>query len=327
MKVALTEAVDAAGMAILRDAGFELLVGRGGDQSPDEVRALCAEASAVLVRQKLPDDLPTTCPRLLVCARPGVGVDMIPVEACTAAGVLVTNVPGANANAVAEFVFAQILAAMRRIGEMHAALLTQGWNPSRAIAAGAEEIGGRTLGIVGVGAIGRRVAEIAHHGFRMRVLGHQRRRDALPGIVTYADLPTLFAESDVVVLACPLTEATRGLVSADLIARMKPTAWLCNVARGPVVDEAALVAALQAGRIGGAALDVYATQPLAPDHPLRALPNVVLSGHVAGLSRISATAMAVAAATDVVHVLRGEPPVNLLNPEAWEAHRMRRTAS
>jgi D-3-phosphoglycerate dehydrogenase len=326
MKVALTEAVDAAGMLILREAGLDLVVGRGGEQSADELRALCAETSAVLVRQQLPDDLPTTCPRLLICARPGAGVDMIPVEACTAAGILVTNVPGANANAVAEFVFAQILAAMRRVREMHAALLTEGWTASRAIAAEAEEIGGRTIGIVGVGAIGQRVAEIARHGFRMRVLGHQRRLDAMPGFVTAASLPELFAESDIIVLACPLTEATRGLVSAELIARMKPTAWLCNVARGPVVDEPALVAALRERCIGGAALDVYATQPLAPDHPLRGLSDVVLSGHIAGLTRSSAREMAVAAATDVVRALRGERPVHLLNPEAWEAYRMRREA-
>lgn len=325
-RVALTEPIEPVGMAILREAGLEVIEGPGGDQSPDALRALCAEAAAVIVRQKLPDDLASRSPGLLVCARHGVGVDLIPVEDCTANGVLVTNVPGANADAVAEFVVAQMLAAARQVQAMQARLLAEGWKPARAMAGQATELRGRTLGIVGVGAIGTRLAEIAHHGFRMRVLGHQRRREALPGFVTYADLPTLFAESDVVALACPLTPETRGLASAALIARMKPTAWLCNVSRGGTVDEPALVAALQAGRIGGAALDVYAAQPLAADHPLRTLPNVVLSPHVAGLSRESAAKMSEVAATDVVRVLRGERPVHLINPEAWEAHQRRRAA-
>lgn len=325
-RVALTEPIEPVGMAILREAGLEVIEGPGGDQSPDALRALCAEAAAVIVRQKLPDDLASRSPGLLVCARHGVGVDLIPVEDCTANGVLVTNVPGANADAVAEFVVAQMLAAARQVQAMHARLLAEGWKPARAMAGQAAELRGRTLGIVGVGAIGTRLAEIAHHGFRMRVLGHQRRRDALPGFVAYAELPTLFAESDVVALACPLTPETRGLASAALIARMKPTAWLCNVSRGGTVDEPALVAALQAGRIGGAALDVYAAQPLAADHPLRTLPNVVLSPHVAGLSRESAAKMSEVAATDVVRVLRGERPVHLINPEAWEAHQRRRAA-
>jgi D-3-phosphoglycerate dehydrogenase len=324
MKVALTEAIEPVGMAILREAGLEVIEGPGGEQSPAALRALCAEAHAVIVRQKLPDDLATTCPKLLVAARHGVGVDLIPVEGCTAAGVLVTNVPGANADAVAEFVVAQMLAAARQLQAMHTRHLAEGWKPARAMAAQATELTGRTLGIVGVGAIGTRLAEIAHHGFRMRVLGHQRRREALPGFVSYADLPELFSESDYIALACPLTPETRGLASAALIARMKPTAWLCNVSRGGTVDEPALVRALQQGRIGGAALDVYAAQPLAAGHPLRDLPNTVLSPHVAGLSRESAMRMSQVATEEVVRVLRGQRPMNLINPEAWGAHQARR---
>src|SRR3712207_3403003 len=277
MKVALTEAIEPGGMAVLRAAGLEVIVGPGGEQSPDQLRALCGEASGVIVRQKLPEDLASRCPRLLVAARHGVGVDLIPVEDCTANGVLVTNVPGANADAVAEFVVAQMLAAARQAQAMHARLLAEGWKPARTMAQGATELNGRTIGIVGVGAIGTRLAEIAHHGFRMRVLGHQRRREALPGFVAYSDLPTLFSGSDFVVLACPLTPETKGLASAALIARMKPTAWLMNVSRGGTVEEPALVAALQEGRIGGAALDVYAQQPLAAGHPLRELPNGIRS--------------------------------------------------
>lgn len=324
MKVALTEPIEPVGARILRDAGFEIIEGVGGDQSADALRALCRDASAVIVRQKLPDDIARACPKLLICARYGVGVDLIPVEHCTPEGVLVTNVPAANADAVAEFVIAQMLGAMRNVQAMSAKHLAEGWKPARAMAATAMELRGRTIGIVGVGAIGTRLAEIAHHGFRMTVLGFQRRRDALPDFVDYADLPRLFSESDFIALCCPLTPETKGLASAALIARMKPGAWICNVSRGAVVDEDALVAALAEKRIGGAALDVYTVQPLAAGHPLREFPNTVLTPHVAGLSRESAAYMSQVAAEEVVRVLRGERPRNLINPEALDAHAARR---
>lgn len=321
LKVALTEAIEPGGMAVLRAAGLEVIEGPGGEQSADQLRALCREAHGVIVRQKLPEDLASACPKLLVAARHGVGVDLIPVEDCTANGVLVTNVPGANADAVAEFVIGQMLAAARRIETMSRIHLEEGWKPGRAVAGSATELRGRTLGVVGVGAIGARLAEIAHHGFRMQVLGFQRRREALPGFVDYADLARLFAESDYIALACPLTPETRGLASAALIRSMKPTAWLLNVARGAVVDEDALVGALREGAIGGAALDVYAVQPLGAQHPLRRCPNTILSPHVAGLSRESAVKMSTVAAEEVVRVLRGARPLNLINPEAWDGRR------
>ncbi|MCO6416806.1 hydroxyacid dehydrogenase [Siccirubricoccus sp. KC 17139] len=321
MQVVLTEPIEPGGMAVLRQAGLDIVEGPGGEQSPDQLRALCRGAHAVIVRQKLPDDLASTCPNLLVAARHGVGVDLIPVENCTANGVLVTNVPGANADAVAEFVVAQMLAAARRVETMSRVHLEEGWKPGRAIAGSATELRGRTLGIVGVGAIGTRLAEIAHHGFRMQVLGFQRRREALPPFVEYAALPELFSGSDYIALACPLTPETRGLASAALIRSMKPSAWLMNVSRGAVVEEEALVAALREGAIGGAALDVYAVQPLGAQHPLRKCPNAILSPHVAGLSRESAAKMSQVAAEEVVRVLRGERPLNLINPEAWEGRR------
>ena len=325
MLVALTDPIEPAGEAILRAAGHETaMLPRGGDMAA--LRALCAAAEAVIVRRKLPDDLVEASPRLLAAVRHGVGVDLIPVERCTARGVLVANVPGANANAVAEFVVAQVFAAARHAEAMHAALLAAGWETARARSGAATELTGKTLGIVGVGAIGTRLAEIAHHGFRMRVLGHRRNPAGLPPHIAHADLPTLFGESDYVALACPLTEETRGLASAALIGRMKPGAWLLNVSRGAVVDEDALAAALRERRIGGAALDVFAVQPLAPDHPLRSLPNVLLTPHAAGLTRESVARMSTVSAEEVVRALRGERPRNFINPEVWPAAQARRRA-
>lgn len=324
MRVALTDPVEPICEAILQQAGHEILRPEG--TGPDAMRALCREAEAVIVRQKLPDDLLDHAPRLLAAVRHGVGVDLIPVEACTAHGVLVANVPGANADAVAEFLVAQMLAVARHVEAMHAEHLARGWGAARARSEAATELRGKTLGILGVGAIGSRLAEIAALGFRMRVLGYRRNPAGLPPHVTYADLPDLFAESDYVALACPLTPETRGIVSAPLLARMKPTAWLLNVARGPVVDEAALLDALRARRIGGAALDVYWQQPLAADHPLRSLDNVLLTPHTAGLTRESVVEMSRVAAEEVVRILRGERPKNFINPEAWAAAQDRRRA-
>lgn len=320
MLVALTDPMDPAGEAILRAAGHAIeLPGPGG------LDPLLARADAVVVRRKLPDDLSARAPRLLAAVRQGVGLDMIPVEDCTAHAVLVANVPGANADSVAEFVIGQMLAIARRAETMHAALLSQGWEEARARTAQAFELRGRTLGIVGVGAVGTRLGEIASAGFRMRVLGHRRSAAAMPPGIAQAELDAIFAESDFIALTCPLTAETRGLVSAARIARMRPDAWLLNVARGPVVDGEALLEALRANRIGGAALDVYDVQPLAPDHPLRTLPNVLLTPHAAGLSGEAMVRMSVGAAEEVVRILAGGKPRSFINPEAWKASRARRT--
>lgn len=321
MLVALTDPIDPAGEALLRAAGHDVEL-----PGADGLDALLARADAVVVRRRLPDDLSARAPRLLGAIRQGVGLDMIPVGDCTAHGILVANVPGANADSVAEFAIAQMLAILRHAEAMHATLLTEGWDRARARTATASELRGRTLGIVGVGAIGTRLAEIARHGFRMRVLGYRRDRDALPPEVQYATLDDLFAESDFIVLACPLTDETRGLASAARIARMKRGAWILNVARGPVIDGAALLDALREHRIGGAALDVFDVQPLAADHPLRALPNVLLTPHTAGLSQEAVVRMSTGAAEDTIRILAGERPRNFANPEAWEASRLRRRA-
>jgi D-3-phosphoglycerate dehydrogenase / 2-oxoglutarate reductase len=322
--VALTNPIDPIGEAILREAGCELRVAT--DTKPESLLAACVEADAVIVRSLLPIDLVDRSPRLLVAARHGAGVDLIPVDRASALGVCVTNVPAVNANAVAEFVIGQMLAAARNIQRMDHLMRAEGWTVARPVADRGVELGGKTLGIVGVGAIGTRLAEIARLGFRMSVLGHRRDRSRLPEGVAYAPLDELFAASDYIALACPLTPETRGLASRALIATMKPTAWLLNVSRGAVVDEAALIDALQAKRIGGAALDVFTAQPLAADSPLRALPNAVLTPHTAGLSRESVRAMSEIAARDTVSVLRGERPRHLYNPDAWPAFLARRRA-
>ncbi|WP_348756204.1 NAD(P)-dependent oxidoreductase [uncultured Aquincola sp.] len=283
------------------------------DTQPETLRRWVREAEVLVVRSTLPPDLLDHAPRLTGIVRPGVGVDMIPVAAATARGVPVANVPGSNRQAVAEHVITALGLLLRRQHRMDALLRSQGWAASRALAEGAGELAGQTLGIVGVGSIGLRVAEIAHHGYGMQVLGFQRRLQGLPGFVEGCALDELLARSRGVVLTCPLTEATRGLLDARRIGLMRRDALLVNVSRGAIVDEAALAAALQAGRIAGAALDVFTQQPLPPDHPLLALPHVLLTPHAAGLTDESMAAMSEGAADEVLRLLQGQAPLNPVN--------------
>ncbi|MGU3496643.1 NAD(P)-dependent oxidoreductase [Xanthobacteraceae bacterium A53D] len=288
----------------------------GADTADDTLRRHVREADAVIVRAKLPDDAFAGASRLKGVVRHGVGLDFIPVAAATALGIPVANLPGSNTQTVAEYVFSALFHLRRPLGRMDAALRASGWNPARGLADAAPEIGGTTLGIVGTGAIGGRVAAIAGSGFGMRVLGSSRSGRAVAGVETVS-LDRLFSESDAVVITCPLTPETRGLVGADLIGRMKPGAVLINPARGPIVDTPALIAALREGRIAGAATDVYDTHPVPPDSPLFDLPNLLMTPHVAGITTTSMRAMSVGAAEEVIRMLKGERPKNLVNPECF----------
>jgi D-3-phosphoglycerate dehydrogenase len=172
-----------------------------------------------------------------------------------------------------------------------------------------------TLGIVGVGEIGSRLANIARHGFGMRVLGNQRRLDRLPADAQPMELNSLVAAADFIVVTCPLTPQTHHLFDAGRIAKMRSTAWLINVGRGAVVQETALVEALSEKRIAGAMLDVYEHFRLTPGHPLLELDNVILTPHLAGMTVECNARMARAAAEEMLRMLAGETPHNFVNPQ------------
>lgn len=290
------------------------------DHHPDTLRAAVRDAAVLVVRTMLPPDIFDHAPALRGVVRQGVGLDMIPMDAATSHGVAVANVPGSNRHAVAEHVLACIGELQRRITRMDRCLREQGWAASRLLADAGRELHGQSIGIVGLGSVGLRLAEICHFGYGMRVLGHQRRLDALPAFVEGLPLDTLLSRSDLVVLCCPLTAETHHLLNARRLALMRPHALLVNVARGAVLDESALTDLLRQRRIGGAALDVFAEQPLAPSHPLRQLDNVLMTPHVAGLTVESMVRMSEGAADETLRLLAGERPLNLVNPEVW-AHR------
>jgi D-3-phosphoglycerate dehydrogenase len=282
-----------------------------------------AKTDIVIVRANIPAELFARQHTLRAALRHGAGLDMIPVEAATAAGVLVGNVPGANATTVAEYVMFASLALTRRFRRIDGDLRQQSWFAGRSHAEQAGEITGRTMGIIGMGNIGRAIASIAQRGFGMRILGHTRRNAGFPEGVAAVSLQDLLGQSDIVVLACPLTNETRGMIGATQLALMKPDALLINVSRGPVVVEADLVAALGSDHLGGAALDVFATQPLPPGHPFFGFDNVILTPHLAGITEEAMERMGTVVAEETIRILAGKLPVNLVNPEAVPAYRKR----
>ena len=314
-RVLLSDSIAPAGEEALRR---EVEVVRAPDSDVNTLRTWARDADGVLTRSKLPDDLFDAAPRVRGVVIHGTGTDLVPVAAATAHGVMVANLPGVNAHSAAEYCAMAMLMLSRNILGIINALRTTTWDDARRLGSVARELAGMTVGIVGVGAIGSRLAKIAHDGFGMKVLGHQRRLDRLPAQAKAASLEQLLSSSDFVVLACPLTPQTRYLINRQSISLFKPTAWLINVGRGPVVQEEALIEALRAKRIAGAMLDVYEHYRLEPGHPLFALDNVILTPHLAAVTQESRARASVAAADEMLRILRGDKPRNLVNPEVLE---------
>jgi D-3-phosphoglycerate dehydrogenase len=318
-RILLTQAIHPQAQARLADLGELILA---PDTRAETLRILAAGCDVVMVRAQLPADIFASAPSLVGAVRHGAGVDMIPIDEATEHGVLVANVPGVNANAVAEHVLRSMLQLARHSAPMARRLQSRpaGWAAARAFADAGFELNGRTVGLIGHGHVGSAIARLCASGLLMRVLAHTRSPLAAGGSpAERLPLPELLAQSDFVVLACPLTAQTRGLIGAAELASMKRGAFLVNVARGPVVQELPLIEALQSGRLAGAALDVFDTVPLRDDHPYWTLENVLITPHVAGITDDSMRAMGQGAVLAALQLLRGEVPANCINPQAVPA--------
>ncbi len=259
-------------------------------------------------------------PRLKVISNYAVGVDNIDVAACTRRGIPVGHTPGVLTDAVADLTWALILAVARGIFPAARDAREGRWGLWHATRWLGYDLVGRTLGIVGMGQIGQAVARRAA-GFQMRVL--YTSRTPKPAVeaelnARRVDLDTLLAESDVVSLHVPLTPETRGLIGEAQLRRMKPTAILINMARGAVVDTAALLRALREGWIAGAGLDVTDPEPLPADHPLYQLPNVVITPHIGSATYGTRRAMAELAVENLLAGLEGRRLPRVVNPEVYE---------
>ena len=316
-RVLVTDLIDPVGIALLAQS---VEVVQPPDTSLATLRALSAEVDAVITRSRLPEDLFEAAPRIRVVMIHGTGLDLVNIPAASARGVMVANIPGGNAQSVAEYCLMAIMLLARNFRPIDASLRSDAWDTARGLATHAIEVEKKTLGIVGVGHIGKRLAKMCGDGLSMRVLGNQRRLDALPDGVEPATLEKLLADSDFVVLTCPLTPETHHLINATRLATMKRGAYLINVGRGPVVDETALIEALRGNVIAGAMLDVYEHYRLEPGHPLLSLPNAVLTPHLAGSTRESRVRSGRIAAEETLRMLAGKPPLNLVNPERKPWH-------
>ncbi|MDQ2139837.1 NAD(P)-dependent oxidoreductase [Alcaligenaceae bacterium B3P038] len=282
------------------------------DASPDALRAVVRDAQGLIVRNHLPEDIFDHAPQLRFVVRHGVGLDMIPVAQATARKIVVANLPGSNTAAVVEYCLSAMLHLRRNLVGMDARLRSDGWALARAMADGGTELQGAVCGIVGLGAIGSQLAAVVQ-ALGMRVVGLTRRPNALPAGVAAVDKQALMQTADVIVLCCPLTPETRGMIDAHALAWAKPHALLINVARGPVIDTPAVIDALAQGRLGGAALDVHDVQPLPADAAVLAAPRLLLTPHVAGTTATSMRRMSDGAVDDMLRLLRGDAPSNQVN--------------
>lgn len=313
-RVVVTEPIHPDGLALLTARYPTEAFGPG-----DAARCLTAmeSADAVLVRTMvIPAEQIARCPSLRVIAKHGAGVDNLPMAAIRARGILVANTGDANAESVAEGAVSLMLAVCRRTVPLHQAMTTGHFDIRWGLAL--EGLCGRTLGIIGLGNIGRRVAAMCRHGFGMSVLAYAPRQTAeqvaAAGATRVDSLDALLAAADVVTLHASKRPGEPPLIGARELALMKPHAVLINTGRGGLVDEAALAEALRAGRLWGAGLDVLEQEPPPADHPLFALDNVVLSPHVAGMTESARRLMAIRAAEAVIAGLEGRRPDYPLTP-------------
>jgi (S)-sulfolactate dehydrogenase len=287
MRIVISEFMDEPAVTAL-SARFAVLYDKNLVDRRSELRAQLRDAAALIVRNRtqVDADLLAAAPALRVVGRLGVGLDNIDTGACAARGVEVIPATGANAQAVAEYVVAAALVLLR--GAFHASGdVADGRWPRAALAEG-REIAGKVLGLVGFGGIGRLTAKLGA-ALGMHTLGYDPQIERTSPLwaahrTSPRTLSELLAQADVVSMHVPLTRETRALIDASRIAQMKPGAILVNTARGGVVDEAAVARALRAGRLGGAALDVFEHEPLARGSPLADCPRLILTPHVAGLT-------------------------------------------
>lgn len=280
-----------------------------------------ADGALLTAGDRIDEALLAQCPRLKVVANIAVGINNLDLAACTRHGVLATNTPDVLNEATADHAWALLLAAARRVGESERWLRAGLWKRWTFEMFTGAEVGGTTLGILGMGRIGRAIARRAS-GFSMPVIYHNRTRlrPDLEGGARHVALPELLRASDHLVLVVPYSPEVHHLIDAAALAQMKPTAVLINIARGGVVDDRALVAALRDGKIAAAGLDVFENEPAL--HPgLLELENVVMTPHIASSTRATRTAMAQLAMTNLRAALAGQVPPSLVNPEVLQNRR------
>lgn len=320
-KVLIVQPIHESGRALF-DERFEVT----GAPDPSEesvIQAIQGAEGAIVRTAPFTRRIIEAAESLRVIARHGVGVDNIDIQAATERGILVLNTPDANATSVAEHTIVAMGALAQRVVQMDRATRANQWevrNEYKQV-----DLDGKVLGLIGLGRIGTLVARKAQGAFNMRVIAYdpfitQESAGSL-NITLCAEMDEVFRQADVISLHTPLTPQTQNLINRERLALMKSSAFLLNLSRGQVVDEAALYEALKTGVIAGAALDVFQQEPPQADHPLFQLENVLLAPHSAALTQECVIRMATGAARGVIEVLTGETPRFIVNPAALKVQR------
>ena len=315
-KVLITEAVNEKGLDFLREQGYELVMGTG--PSEETLLRECIDCDGALTRNgKFTRKVLESCPKLKVVSMHGVGVDGIDVDAATDLGIQITNANDSNSTSVAEYAIGLLLMAAKHIVTYNNGTKAGKKDEVRKIYG--NDVCGKTLGLVGWGKIGKKVVDIASKGLGMNVIAYSRRisekQETEFGCLT-PDMKEVFSKADYISLHLPGSAATHHMINAELIGLMKPNAILINCGRGEVVDEAALIRALQEGKIQGAALDVVETNLPTDDNPLLKMDNVIVTPHTAAFTTEALENMSYQADLGIVETLQGKPvtfPINHLN--------------
>lgn len=284
-----------------------------------------APAQAIIASSMLryTGDVMDACPRLRLIARTGIGVDNVDVAAATERGIVVTNTPDGPTESTAEHTVAMLLALAKRLKQGNDNMAAGNWGPRAGVLIG-DEVQGKTLGLIGLGRIGRRVAHICRLAFDMRVLAYDpyvTSQQAAELGVDLVELDRVVTEADFVSLHVPTTPETIKLMGQARIAAMRPGAYLLNMARGPLVDEAALLDALDRGHLAGAGLDVFDPEPPPLAARLRSHPSVIATPHIASLTKEGRARMERMAVERLLAFMRGERPADIVNPAVWEFRR------
>jgi D-3-phosphoglycerate dehydrogenase len=320
MNIVIAEPMAVAGIEQFRSQdGWNVII-----SNPKEYSKHLANADALLVRSavQVTKDVLSCAPKLRVIGRAGVGVDNVDLEAATAAGVLVMNTPGGNAISVAEHTLALMLAMARHIPQANASTRTGKWEKKKFLG---NELRGKTLGIIGLGSIGREVVKRAR-AFAMRVVAHDpyvTTAIADDLAVELLDLPSLYAQSDYLSLHVAATPETQGMLSRAAFAQMKDGVRIVNCARGELVDDAALAEAIASGKVAGAALDVFSVEPPPAEYPLFAAESVLATPHIGGSTEEAQEIVGVRIAEQVVEYLKSGVAINAVNMPAMTPEQYR----
>lgn len=319
-KVLMAQDMDPAGKNLLVENGFELVMAPVEEE--EVMKSLITDCEAVFSKTYfLNEEILKAGTKLKVVAKHGVGIDnVVDLETATRLGLYVVNTPQANSDSVAEHTIAGMLAISQKTVKMH--LATQKADFAAQDCGGMHEIGGKTVGIIGLGNIGRRVAKIAANGFDMKVLGYDPYTDKknLPDYIEYKEnIEDIYMNADFVTLHLGATPSTIGMVGRKQFDMMKKTAIFMNLARGALMIEEDLTDALQTGNIAGAVLDVFATEPVEAENPLLKMDNVLLSPHCSALTDESLARMSYDGARGIVEILTGRKPAWCLNYDAVNA--------